>query len=57
MDEAMIDREFLQECLREVRDGETVTIQTQERPERIFAALRELGATEAEIDAIEVTRG
>lgn len=54
MNDDDFDEDFIRECLNEVRDGETVTIQTTVAPRKIEAALRKIGATEEEIGRIEL---
>jgi hypothetical protein len=50
-----LDETFLQECLSELRNGETVTIQVGARSRsRVYDALVELGATREELDRLVV---
>jgi hypothetical protein len=50
-----LDEVFLQECLAELRDGETVTIRVGTRNRsRVRDALVELGATREELDRLVV---
>ena len=50
-----LDETFLQECLSELRDGETVTIRVGVRfREKVRAALVALGATRENLDRLRV---
>ena len=49
-----IDTIFLQECIAEARSGERVTIQTRAPKSLVKRTLIQLGATEKELNRIEV---
>jgi len=51
-----LDEVFLQECIYYARSGKYVTIQTRVPKRTIYRALDRLGATEEELENIEVVR-
>ena len=51
-----LDPTFLEECIAEARSGERVTIQTRAPKSSVVRMLVQLGATEQDMNRIEVVR-
>lgn len=51
-----LDPIFLEECIAEARSGERVTIQSRAPRSVVIRMLVQLGATEQDMNRIEVTR-